>query len=90
MEALSLEIPVIASTARGNRELVGDDRGRIFETGDVPALADAMAWLIDHPDAGAEMGRRGRARMVERYDIQVLMEMHEELYRGLLAERATS
>ena len=90
MEALSLEIPVIGSTARGNRELVGDDRGRIFETGDVHGLADAMTWLIDHPAAGVEMGRRGRARMVERYDIQVLVQMHEELYRGLLAERPAS
>src|ERR1019366_2927972 len=47
MEALALGIPVVASTARGNRELVGDS-GFVVETGNVGALADAMDWLIDH------------------------------------------
>jgi glycosyltransferase involved in cell wall biosynthesis len=87
MEALSLEIPVIASTARGNRELLGEDRGRIFPTGDVSALSRAMTWLIDHPEDARGMGARGRARMVERYDIGVLLRLHEDLYREMLATR---
>jgi glycosyltransferase involved in cell wall biosynthesis len=87
MEALSLEVPVIASTARGNRELVGTDSGLLFDTGDVRGLADAMDRLIDHPDDAHLMGLRGRERMVERYDLQVLIRMHEALYREVLAER---
>ena len=86
MEALSLEVPVIASTARGNRELV-DDCGILFDTGDVRGLAAAMDWMIDHPDERGQMGVRGRARMVEQYDLQVLIRLHEELYRAMLAER---
>jgi glycosyltransferase involved in cell wall biosynthesis len=86
MEALSLQVPVIASTARGNRELVGRD-GLVVETGDIGGLAGAMDWMIDHPDERREMGARGRGRMVERYDIRVLLGMHEDLYRDLLAER---
>ena len=86
MEALSLEVPVIASTARGNRELVGDS-GRIFPTGDVPALAGWMDWFVDHPRDGRAMGRTGRRRMVEEYDLQELIRRHERLYLGLLAER---
>jgi len=87
MEALSLEVPVIASTARGNRELVGDDRGLIFETGDLAALAAALEWVIGHPDDARAMGTRGRAHMVEQYDVGVLIRMHEDLYRGMLAGR---
>jgi glycosyltransferase involved in cell wall biosynthesis len=87
MEALSLEVPVIASTARGNRELIGQDRGFVYTTGDVPGLAHAMDWMIDHPDERRQMGVRGRAWMVERYDLQLLMRMHEDLYREVLAER---
>ena len=89
MEALSLEVPVIASTARGNRELVGKDSGLLFDTGDVRGLADAMDRLIDHPDERRAMGRRGRERMVERYDLNVLIRMHEALYREMLAERSS-
>jgi glycosyltransferase involved in cell wall biosynthesis len=87
MEALALEVPVIASTARGNRELVGDDRGLLFGTADIPGLAAAMDWLADHPAERRQMGLRGRARMVERYDLDVLVRMHEALYEGLLGER---
>ncbi len=90
MEALSLEVPVIASTARGNRELVGIDRGIVIETGDVRGLVQAMQWMIDHPDERRRMGELGRARMVETYDLEILIGMHEALYRELLVERATS
>jgi glycosyltransferase involved in cell wall biosynthesis len=88
MEALALEVPVIASTARGNRELVGTDSGILFSVGDVRGLATAMDRLIDHPEQGRAMGLRGRARMVEQYDVEVLLRMYEELYRGMLIERA--
>jgi glycosyltransferase involved in cell wall biosynthesis len=88
MEALSLEVPVIASTARGNRELVGADSGLLFDTGDVRALAGAMDWLIDHPVERRAMGLRGRERMVGRYDLSILVQMHEALYREMLAQRS--
>jgi glycosyltransferase involved in cell wall biosynthesis len=87
MEALALEIPVIASTARGNLALVGTDAGIIVPTGDVPALASAMDRLIDRPDEAHAMGLRGRERMVEQYDLQVLLRLHETLYQGMLTER---
>ena len=89
MEALSLEVPVIASTARGNRELIGTDSGILVHTADVRGLADAMDRLIDHPDERRAMGLRGRERMVERYDLNVLIRMHEALYREMLAERSS-
>jgi glycosyltransferase involved in cell wall biosynthesis len=87
MEALALEVPVIASTARGNRELVDSDCGLMFRSGDVRQLAKHMDWLIDHPAERLEMGRRGRERMVERYDLHNLMLLHEDMYREMLEER---
>ena len=86
MEALALEVPVIASSARGNRELVGDS-GWIVATGDIATMAEKMDWIIDHPDDRQAMGRRGRVRMVEQYDIHDLILRHEALYRAVLAER---
>lgn len=87
MEALALETPVIASTARGDRELVGDD-GFIVEIGDVDGFAAAMDWLIEHPEERTEMGRRGRRRMVEGYDVRLVIRLHDELYAAMIAERA--
>lgn len=86
MEALALEVPVIASTARGNRELVGDS-GRVFATGDVDTLARWMDWFLGHREEARELGRAGRRRMVAQYDLAPLIRRHERLYDELLAER---
>jgi glycosyltransferase involved in cell wall biosynthesis len=84
MEALALEVPVVASTARGNRELVDADSGFIVPTGDVRGLAAALDWLVDHPVERLQMGRHGRQRMVEQYDLRNLVRLHEEMYAGML------
>ena len=88
MEAMSLEVPAIVSTARGNAELIGDDCGILVPIGDVDGLAAAMDRLVDHPDEAAEMGARGRIRMIERFDLARLLTLHDKLYRDLLEERA--
>ena len=89
MEGLSLEVAVIGSTARGNGELIDDETGVLFPTGDIPALAAAMDRLLDDPAATVEMGRAGRRRMVERYDIKKTIAMHETMYDEMLAEKSS-
>lgn len=86
MEALALEVPVAATAARGNVELVGDS-GFVLPIGDVAALARALDWLIEHPEDARAMGERGRRRMVERFDLRLVIDLHDRLYREVLAER---
>jgi glycosyltransferase involved in cell wall biosynthesis len=90
MEALALEVPVIASTARGNRELVGSDGGIVVPVGDPRALAGAMDRIVAEPETARRMGARGRARMVERFDLRAVITEHEAMYGSMLAERAGS
>jgi glycosyltransferase involved in cell wall biosynthesis len=84
MEALSMGVPVIASTARGCRELVGTDAGAIVAAGDVRGYAAAMDRFIDNPQERDAMGQRGRARMIEDYELQVLIRLHESMYMDML------
>ena len=88
MEALALEAPVIASTARGNTELVGGGCGILARTGDVAGLAAAMDHLIDDPADARAMAVRGRARVVARYRLDDVIHLHECLYAAMLAERS--
>jgi glycosyltransferase involved in cell wall biosynthesis len=90
MEALSLEVPVIASDARGNAELVGADGGFIVPNGEPEGLARAMDRLVAEPELAGTMGRRGRSRMVDHYSQEAVIAMHEAMYAAMLRERTAS
>lgn len=87
MEALSLEVPVVTSAARGCHELVGSDRGFVVPIGATAEMAATMDLLSGDAEVRAEMGRRGRRLMIERYDLRRIVHEHERLYGGLMDER---
>ena len=88
LEAFSAGKPVIASNMGGIPELVdhGVD-GLIFEAGNADELAACMRQLIDNPDMAAEMGRRGRAKVEERFSIEKYMELLLGIYDRLLGRQ---
>jgi glycosyltransferase involved in cell wall biosynthesis len=68
LEAMAVGIPVIGSSVGGIPELIADgETGFLVKPGDVPALAERLAWVLDHPDQGRDMGLRGRAFAIERF-----------------------
>ena len=78
--------PCIGSDVRGTRDLLADGCGLIFKTDDQQGLTQAMAWMIAHPEETKTMGKRGRQKMVD-YDINHILQLHEELYEEALASR---
>jgi glycosyltransferase involved in cell wall biosynthesis len=79
MESLCLEVPAIGTNIRGIRDLVTEDCGLLVEVGDVDALAQAMAWVLDHPEAAHMMGKQGRQHMTN-FDVRHIIDLHERLY----------
>lgn len=71
MEAMAMARPVISTLIAGAPELVLEgETGWLVPAGDALALADAIATLAATPqDRRAEMGRAGRARVLERHAI---------------------
>lgn len=68
-EALAMEVPVVASDTVGLSEVVRPEWGRLVPPGQPEALAEAIRELLSLPAAQrAEMGRAGRAFVVERRD----------------------
>jgi len=82
-EAMSCGVPVIGSSSGEIPNVIGD-AGMIFPEGDVRALADAIHRLADDPALRAELGRRGRARVIERYTQAALARQYYEVYRSML------
>ena len=66
IEAMACEVPVVGSSCGEIPNLIAD-AGEIFPEGSAQALRDALVKLIRSPDLCADLGRRGRARVLARY-----------------------
>lgn len=84
MESLCGEIPAIGTDIRGTRDLLKNGNGLLVKVGDIQALTEAMAWVIEHPEEAKTMGKRGRERMAA-YDLRSIVKLHEELYAEALS-----
>jgi glycosyltransferase involved in cell wall biosynthesis len=80
-------LPVIASDFPLWREIVEEAGcGLLVDPKDPQAIADAMQWILDHPEEAAEMGRRGRAAVEARYNWEAESAKLVSLYRRLLSD----
>jgi colanic acid/amylovoran biosynthesis glycosyltransferase len=79
-------MPVVSTYHSGIPELVEDGvSGRLVPERDVDALAAAIEALIDAPERWAAIGRAGRQRVEEAFDVDRL---NDELVERLEALRA--
>lgn len=89
IEALAAGRPVVSTDVGGVADVVrhGED-GYLVPPGDVEALAGRLAELARDPERRTAMGEAGRARALERYDVERLVDDVDKLYRELLADAA--
>jgi len=86
-EAMAASLPVVATRVDGTPEAVVEgETGFLVEPGDVQAMAEKIAWLLQHPEAARSMGRKGSGR-VEEFDIDLMVRRQEALYEELLGRR---
>jgi colanic acid/amylovoran biosynthesis glycosyltransferase len=91
MEAMACGLPVVASLHSGIPELVEDGvSGRLVPEGDDQALADALEQLLRHPETWPAIGRAGRRRVEEGYDIEALNDRLVEILGEQARDRATA
>ena len=86
-EYMAAGLPVIASDFPLWREIVeGAGCGLLVDPQDPQAIAEAMQWVLDNPEEAAEMGRRGRAAVEERYNWEAESDKLIALYRRLIPD----
>ncbi len=85
IEAMSVGAALVASRA-GAAELVVEDgaTGVLTPPGDVDALVAALEPLMRDPASAAEMGSRGRARVLEKFSLDAEANRIAEVYRTLV------
>jgi sugar transferase (PEP-CTERM/EpsH1 system associated) len=85
LEAMASELPIVATAVGGNPEVViHNETGIIVPPQDPAALAEAITWMIDHPEEAVRMGRRGRQRVIEHFSLEAMVHQYENLYESLI------
>jgi glycosyltransferase involved in cell wall biosynthesis len=88
MEAFCAAVPVIGTKIRGIQDLLADNCGLLVEVGDIAALSQAIAQMIDHPQQAAQMGANGRQKIAT-YDVQNIIEQYTQIYDQALARQTS-
>lgn len=72
IEAMASAVPVVALRQAAVPEIVEDSiTGFLVEPGDERGFAEAVRCLLDDPSLCRRMGEAGRARALERFDVEV-------------------
>ena len=85
LQALAMEIPVVATRVGGIPKLIVDrETGLLVEPQDAAALSRAIHWLLDHLPDARMMAQRGRENVVRNFSLGHAIDRTIAVYRELL------
>lgn len=89
LEAMAAGKPLVATDMPGCREAVVDGvTGILVPPRDAPALAAALARLIDDPELRARFGAAGRARVEQNFSDAIICGKTLAVYESLVPDRS--
>ena len=85
MEAMAMEIPCVASGINGIPELIRDgEDGLLVAPSDIEGLACTLERLMDDPALRESLGKAGRVRVQQSYDLAKSADRLAEVFRRRL------
>jgi colanic acid/amylovoran biosynthesis glycosyltransferase len=85
MEAMSMEIPCVATWVNGIPEIVTHENdGLLVPPGDAQALAGAIARLMDDGERRCGLGQRARLKILAKFDLRTNTEHLADVFRRRL------
>ena len=86
LEAMSCEVPVVASRAGGIPEVVQDGvTGLLADIGDTDAMTQAALSILQDEERRRQMGQAGRQRAIEEFYPQKIVAQYLDAYRRTIA-----
>jgi glycosyltransferase involved in cell wall biosynthesis len=81
MEAMAMEIPCVTTRITGIPEMIRDGvDGLLVAPSNLDALVEALAKLMDDAPLRERIGKSGRTRILERYDLRRNVERLAEIF----------
>jgi L-malate glycosyltransferase len=88
LESMAAGAPTVATCVGGTPEAIVDEvTGLLVEPDDSPALAAAVARLLEQPVLARQLGDAARKAIVDRYSVEKMVGATESLYLDLLARK---
>jgi N-acetyl-alpha-D-glucosaminyl L-malate synthase BshA len=88
LEAMSCEVPVVASNIGGLRELISHGLdGFLINVGDVEALAQHSLEILQNPRMQEEFGNNARQKVLKKYTPDKILPKYEGLYNKTLEKK---
>lgn len=85
LEAMAMELPVVATMAGGMAEAIIDGvEGYLVPSRDAAALAQAISSLLDNPQLRQQIGQSGRRRIENHFHLQRQITCFAQEYQTLL------
>jgi glycosyltransferase involved in cell wall biosynthesis len=85
MEALCMDVPVLATDVGGTGELVRNDENGVLVPAHRPeAIADGLCRLLGDPSWAAELALAGKRAVYRDFAFELRVRREEDLYRDLL------
>ncbi len=84
LEAMAMELPVIAADVGGTKEAISNgENGILVTAGDVDGIADAMLKIAETPERMRDMGKKARNTIVERFEFEKQIQKFAMIHYGL-------
>jgi len=88
LEAMAHRLPCVVTPVGGIPDLITDGvNGLLVPPDDPPALAGALARILDDPAAAAELAAAGHADVARHCDLGVVVDQWDRAFRDVLARR---
>lgn len=68
LEAMQEEIPVLASDIPPHKQLIGEDKGFLFEAGNLDSLVASLRFALAEPTLAKKMAGRAKQHLVDIYN----------------------
>jgi len=89
LQASMMARPVLATSVGGLPEVVvHGETGLLIPVEDTAALAEAIVFLLEHPQEAIQMGETGRRRVQDVFNWQRCVDAYDDLYQNLATKVA--
>lgn len=91
LEAMSMEVPVIATDIRGSKEaVINGINGILVPIKNPPVLSETILRILSDTKTTQKMGQKGRIMVKERFDEKIILKEEFKIFRQLINEKFTS